>query len=147
MYLVSDIDITYTPKLKISQLPRVTDSREAYKLLYSRWDKGKLQFIEQFKILMLNRNNRVLGIYAVSNGGISGTVVDAKVIFIAALKSCATSLILVHNHPSGNIKPSKDDLTVTRKLQEAGRLLDITVVDHLIITSEGYTSLSDDGYL
>lgn len=103
MYQVSDIQITYIPKLKISQLPRVTDSKEAYNLLYQRWDKGKLQFIEQFKVLFLNRNNRVFGIYPVSNGGIAGTIVDSKVIFIAAIKSCATSMILAHNHPSGNV--------------------------------------------
>jgi len=147
MYLVSDIEITYTPKLRISQLPRVTDSYEAYQLLYERWDKGKLQFIEQFKMLLLNRSNRVLGIYTVSHGGIAGTVVDPRLIFIAALKSCATSIILAHNHPSGNMKPSNDDLIITRKLQEAGKLLDIPVLDHLIITSEGYTSLNNEGYL
>ena len=147
MYLVSDIEITYNPKLKISQLPRVTDSKEAYKLFYDRWDKGKLQFVEQFKMLLLNKNNRVLGIYSVSDGGISGIVVDPRVIFIAALKSCATSIILAHNHPSGNMKPSNDDLVITRKLREAGKLLDIPVLDHLIITIDSYTSLNEEGYL
>ncbi len=147
MLQVSEVQISYNPKLKISQLPRVTDALQAYKLLYEKWDKGKLEFVEQFKVLLLNRSNRVLGIYEVSSGGITGTIVDPKLIFIAALKSCATSIILAHNHPSGNLKPSKDDISITRKIENAGKLLDIAVVDHLIITNEGYISFANEGWM
>jgi DNA repair protein RadC len=147
MFKVPEIEITYTPKLKVSQLPIITEPDQAYQILIDRWDKGKIQFVEQFKILLLNNNNRVLGIYNVSSGGISNTAIDPKVVFIAALNTCSTSIILAHNHPSGNLKPSKSDVIQTIKLQKAGYLLDIIVLDHLIITSEGYTSLSKEGYL
>lgn len=147
MLNIPDINISYTPKLKISQLPVVTDAKQAYKLLMHRWDKGSIQFIEEFKLLLLNKNNRVLGIYHVSTGGICNTVVDPKVIFIAALKTCSTTIILAHNHPSGNLKPSENDIAITRKLKQAGLLLDILVLDHLILTVEGYISLNEEGYM
>jgi DNA repair protein RadC len=147
MLNIPDIEISYHPKLKVSQLPIVTDSKQAYNLLMQRWDKGKIQFIEEFRILLLNKNNRVLGIYHVSTGGLSNTVVDPKVVFITALKACATAIILAHNHPSGNLRPSNNDLLLTKRIKEAGQLLDIMVLDHLIITAEGYTSLNEDGYL
>jgi DNA repair protein RadC len=146
-FLASDIQITYCPKLKISQMPIIRTAHDAYKIVYHRWDKGKLQFIEQFKVMFLNRGSRLLGIYEVSSGGISGTVADPKVIFIAALKCCATSIILVHNHPSGNLQISKPDERLTKKIRDAGKLLDIEVLDHLIITNEGYSSLAEEGML
>jgi DNA repair protein RadC len=145
--LVSDIEITYRPKLKISKMPFIKTAQDAYGIVYHRWDKGKIQFIEQLKVMFLNRSNRLLGIYEVSSGGISETVADPKVIFIAALKCCATSMILVHNHPSGNLSISKPDERLTKKIKEAGKLLDIEVLDHLIITSEGYVSFAEDGLL
>lgn len=147
MLTVPDIQIYYSPKLKISQLPIVTDSKQAYHLFMQRWDKGKIEFIEEFKILLLNKNNRVLGIYHISTGGMCNTVVDPKVIFIAALKACSTAIILAHNHPSGNLKPSANDITITQRLKQAGQLLDIMVLDHLIITYEGFTSLNEQGLL
>jgi DNA repair protein RadC len=147
MINIPDVQISYYPKLKVSQLPIVTDSKQAYNLLMQRWDKGKLQFIEEFKILLLNKNNRVLGIYHVSTGGLCNTIVDPKIVFITALKACATAIILAHNHPSGNLKPSNDDMVLTKRLREAGRLLDIIVLDHLILTAEGYTSLNEEGYI
>lgn len=143
---VSDIEISYKPKLKISQMPQVVTAERAYEIIYERWDKGKLQFIEQFKVLLLNRNSRLLGIYEVSSGGICGTVADPKVIFIAALKACATSIILIHNHPSGNLEPSDQDYALTKKIKAAGMLLDISVLDHLIITNDGYKSFFEEGW-
>ena len=88
-----------------------------------------------------------MGIYEASTGGVSGTVADAKLIFIAALKTNASGIILSHNHPSGNLKPSKADEALTCKLKEAGKFLDIIVMDHIIVTSEGYFSFSDEGLL
>lgn len=98
-------------------------------------------------MILLNRVNRVLGIYHVSSGGIAGTIADPKLIFMAALKGSASGIILSHNHPSGNLKPSQVDLQLTKKIVEGGKLLDISVVDHLIITSEGYLSFADEGLL
>ncbi|MEO6134693.1 MAG: JAB domain-containing protein, partial [Ginsengibacter sp.] len=87
------------------------------------------------------------GIYELSSGGISGTVADPKLVFMAALKSNACCLILSHNHPSGNLKPSHADEALTRKIAEAGKLFDIQVIDHVIVTSEGYFSFADEGLM
>ena len=102
---------------------------------------------EEFWLLFLNRNNVLLGRHALSSGGVTGTVVDPKMIFRAALESKATSIILCHNHPSGNLKPSEEDLRLTRKITEAGRLMEIQVVDHLIVSQHGFFSFADEGLL
>ncbi|WP_317168263.1 JAB domain-containing protein [Pontibacter pamirensis] len=103
--------------------------------------------MEQFKVMLLNRANKVLGIYETSTGGVAGTVADPKLIFVAALKACASSIVLCHNHPSGNLKPSAADLQLTKKIKQGGELLDIAVLDHIILTSESYYSLADEGLL
>ena len=101
---------------------------------------------EEFWILLMNRSNLVIGRELVSSGGVSGTVVDAKMVFRKALeKSGATSIILCHNHPSGNLKPSQADIILTKKLKKAGEVLDITVFDHLIVSEQGYFSFVDEG--
>lgn len=100
---------------------------------------------EEFKVLLLNRNNRLLRVETISVGGVSGTVVDAKIIFKRALERNASSVILVHNHPSGNLTPSEADLKITSKLVEAGKNLDINVLDHLIVSDRGYYSFADEG--
>ncbi|HQS22892.1 MAG: DNA repair protein [Sphingobacteriia bacterium 24-36-13] len=145
MYNVAEIELVYKTKIKASQRPKVTSSKEVYNVLLQSWDENKIEFVEQFKILLLNRCGRILGIVEVSTGGIAGTVADPKVIFSAALKANASSLILAHNHPSGNIKPSEADKYLTRKIKEVGKLLDISVLDHIIVTTEGYCSLADEG--
>ena len=142
---VSDIIVSYRPKFKASQRPKITTSREAFDIIVDNWDLDRIDFQEQFKILLLNRANRVMGIYEVSSGGISGTLADPKLIFGTALKCGASGIILVHNHPSGNLVPSHEDLTLTRKLKSAAGLLDIQLHDHLIICNEGYYSFEDDG--
>lgn len=98
-------------------------------------------------MLFLNRANKVLGYYLISVGGITGTVVDTRSIFQTALKANACSIILAHNHPSGNPLPSDADKLITRKLKEAGEVLDINLLDHLILLPEGYTSMADEGML
>lgn len=144
---VSEIQLTYNPVIKPSQRPKIEQSIDVYTLLINNWDLGKIDFIEQFKILLLNRANKVLGIMDVSTGGVSGTVADPKIIFSAALKANASVIILSHNHPSGNLRPSQSDLDLTRKLIAAGNYLDIHVIEHIIITSEGYLSFVDQGLL
>lgn len=146
-FKVAEIQLSYRPKYKASERPTITRSLDAYEILKASWSEDKLCFIEEFKVILLNRVNRVLGIYHVSSGGIAGTIADPKLIFMAALKGSASSIILSHNHPSGNLKPSKVDLQLTNKIVEGGKLLDISVVDHLIITSEGYLSFADEGLL
>ncbi len=141
---VAEIAVSYSNSIKPSQRPKVECSQDAYLLFRENWDDGNIGFIEEFKIMHLNRQNRVLGITDISKGGVVGTHVNAKVIFAAALKSMCTSIICAHNHPSGNLNPSRQDLHLTSKLFNSGKLLDLQVADHIIMTSEGYTSLSDN---
>lgn len=147
LFQVSEISVSYQPMFKASERPVVTKSREAYKVLISNWDVQKIHFQEQFYVLMLNMSGRVIGISLVSIGGKAATVADPKVIFSIALKAQATSIILAHNHPSESLKPSQADLNLTRRMVEAGKLLDLPVIDHLIITSEGFYSFGDEGMI
>lgn len=147
MFQVSEINVTYRPKFKASERPAISTSRDCYNILSQNWDMNKMELLEQFKILLLNRANKVLGIYEVSSGGMAGTVADPKLIFSTALKGAATSIILAHNHPSGNLKPSQADIALTHKLKTAGSLLDIRVLDHVIITYDSYFSFADEGII
>ena len=105
------------------------------------------QMVEQFWIILLNRANQVIRPELISEGGVSGTVADPKVIFKRALDKLASSIILIHNHPSGNLTPSQADIQLTHKLKEAGRCLDLPVLDHLIFTDHAYYSFADEGML
>ena len=142
---VEEIGLVYKTTIKASERPVITSSQDVYKLLLDNWDKDTIELFEEGKIILLNQANRVLGLYPLSKGGITGTVMDPKLIFTAALKSGACHIILSHNHPSGNLKPSKADEDLTAKIKAAGKLLDITVLDHVIISREGYFSLADEG--
>lgn len=102
---------------------------------------------EEFWVLFLNRANRLIARQQISKGGITGTVADPRIIFQSALEHRATGIILGHNHPSGNLKPSDADIRLTKNMKEAGRVLEITVLDHLIVTREGYYSFADEGRL
>jgi len=144
---VSEVELVYKTKIKASERLQVSTSKEVYELLKRYWDENKIEFVEQFKILLLNRANKVLGIYEISTGGLVGTVADPKLIFIAALKVAASHIILAHNHPSGNLKPSIQDKQLTQKIKDGGKLLEIVVMDHLIISKDGYYSFADEGWM
>lgn len=138
---VSEVELVYKSKVKPSERPQVKTSKDCYAFLLQTWDENRIEFVEQFKVVLMNRANKVLGIYELSTGGVTSTVVDIKLIFMAALKANACSIILSHNHPSGNLKPSIADEDLTRKIKSAGTLLDIKVLDHVIITTEGIIPL------
>lgn len=142
---ISEIKVSYSSNG--SEKTKITNSESAYKLTLSCWDKSILELQEEFKVLLLNRANKVLGIYSLSKGGVSGTLVDAKLVFSVSLKCNASNIILAHNHPSGNLQPSECDKRLTAKLKSAGEYLDIKVIDHLIITKENYFSFADNGLL
>jgi DNA repair protein RadC len=142
---VSEVEVAYSPNFNVSERPIINHSKTAYSILAEHWNFDKIELLEEFKILLLNRNNRVLGIAEISNGGTSGTVVDPKVIFAIAIKGLAHKLILCHNHPSGNLEPSELDKKVTKQLIEGGLLLDILVIEHIIITRNTYYSFADNG--
>lgn len=143
---VSEITLNYRSKVKISEAPKISGSYDAYKVLKTMWS-DQIEYVEEFVILLLNRANRVLGAVKISKGGISGTVADAKVIFQAALVASASNIILCHNHPSGNLKPSSADIRLTNNLVELGRKLELHVLDHLIITLDNYYSFVDSGLI
>ena len=142
---VAEIKVAYstsnTPRVKISSVDI------AFKVLLTSWDLDTIELQEEFKILLLNRANEVLGIYPLSKGGITGTVVDQRLIFAVALKCNATGLIMCHNHPSGKLMPSETDITLTKSIGKCGELLGISLIDHLIISKDGYFSFSNEGKL
>lgn len=144
---IAEVELRYKSKVRASERPKVSHSRDAYIIFKNTWDENKIELQEQFKVMLLNRANKVLGIYEVSTGGITGTVADPKLIFAAALKAGACNIMLVHNHPSGNLKPSRQDEDLTHKIKEGGKLLDIVLLDHLIISNEGYFSMQDEGLI
>jgi DNA repair protein RadC len=142
---LSEIHVSYKPGLVSSKT--ISTSKEAFEILATLFPKDTICLQEQFVVLYLNRANRLLGSYQLSIGGITGTIADVRLILSVALKTLATGLILAHNHPSGNLKPSEADKQITNKIRQAAKLLDIELIDHIIISSEGYYSFMDDGIL
>lgn len=127
-----------------SQKIKINSSRDAYEYLAPALSDLNH---EEFWVLLLNRANKVIGKQRIGAGGFTGTVADPRIIFKTALEHSAVALILGHNHPSGNLKPSQEDLNLTKKLCEAGKFLDIQILDHLIIGETGYFSFADEGRL
>ncbi|OBX24227.1 MULTISPECIES: JAB domain-containing protein [Bizionia] len=142
---ISEISVSYSGGNKMKQ--KVRNSKDSYDILLGCWDKNIIELQEEFKVLLLNRSNSVLGIYALSKGGVSGTVVDPKLVFSVALKCNASNIIIAHNHPSGNLSPSEADKRITIKLKKAGEFLDIELLDHVIITKSGFYSFADNGLI
>jgi len=128
----------------MQERPQITCSHDAFLILQPHLCDLPH---EEFWILLLNRANRVIGRECISIGGVTGTVVDAKIIFRKAIEYAACSLILSHNHPSGNLKPSQADLDLTRKLSRGATHLDVVVLDHLILADAAYYSFADEGVL
>jgi DNA repair protein RadC len=144
---VAEVELLYKTKVKASERPQITTSKDAADVLRGLWDENKIEFVEQFKVLLLNRSNKVLGVVDMSSGGITGTVADPRLVLLAAIKGNAVGILISHNHPSGNFKPSNADEELTQKIKNAGKFLDIKLLDHIIITSEGYYSFADEGLL
>jgi DNA repair protein RadC len=128
---VAEVELVYKTKVKASERPQVKTSHDSYNILHQIWNKDRIEMQEEFKVLLMNRSNKVIGVFEAASGGITGTVADPRLILATALKSLATAIILAH----------------TSKIKEAAKYHDITVLDHLIITSEGYFSFADEGLL
>jgi len=145
---ISEVRLVYRTKVKASDRLQIKSSKDAFDIFMENWDQDSIEHIEEFKLLLMNRANSVLGIMPVSKGGLSGTVTDVRLIFQGAIKANASGIIVCHNHPSGNLNPSESDTKITQKIKEAGTLMDIQLLDHLIIISEGgYYSFADNGLL
>ncbi len=124
--------------------PKIRSSKDAYDLM--KPDLLDLSH-EEFWCLLLNRSNIVIKKQLISSGGVSGTVADPIIIYKAALEELASGIILIHNHPSGNIKPSQADINLTKKMKTAAKALDISLYDHLIFTEQGFFSFADENLL
>ena len=144
----AEVQLRYKSRIPKSKRVQIKTSIEAFRILWSYWNKDTIEHHEEFKALLLNNKNEVLGIAEISSGGITSTLIDARIVFQYALKAHATGLILCHNHPSSNRIPSESDAEITHKLIEAGKVLNIQVFDHLVICPDmSYYSLGDEGRL
>lgn len=142
---VAEVELVYKQKIRPSERPQIITSADAFKLFLASWNLNKIELVEQFKVMPLNNAHRVLGICELSTGSITGTVVDPRLLFALLLKAGASAAIICHCHPGGNVKPSHADETLTEKIVAGGKLLDIKILDHLIITAENYYSFADNG--
>jgi len=145
-HCLSELEVTYKTKVKISEMHKIMSSKDAEKIFRDVWSE-KIEMQEEFMILLMNRNSKVLGWYRISSGGISSTLVDQRIVFSIALKTLASAIIVAHNHPSGNTSPSEADKSLTKALKECGKLLDINVLDHLILTQDSFYSFADEGMM
>ena len=144
-YTVGEVELTY--KSTSRSRSKIYSSEDAYKILLPTYKEGTICYKEYFKVLLLSQSNQVLGYTLISEGGITETCADVRVILQAALLTNSVALILAHNHPSGNTKPSRQDMEITKQVKDAARLMRITVLDHLILTDTGYYSFADEGEL
>lgn len=147
LFSVSEMELTYRNQIDPRDRPKIISSQCAYDILMQAWDVNKIELLEEFLIMLLDRGNHCLGLSRISQGGVSYTCVDPKIIFGTAIKSHASAIILAHNHPSGEINPSRQDIALTEKLREGGKLLEVNVCDHLIVTPRNYYSFADEGLL
>lgn len=146
---VAEIEIVYRKKTncKISERPQVTRTQDCYDIFMHYWNLDTIDLFEECKVLYLNRGNRAIQLLDVSKGGITGTIVDPRLILAVAVKIAACAIVLAHNHPSGNLKPSRADELLTEKIKYAAAVHDIRIIDHLVITRDAYFSFADEGLL
>jgi len=142
MYSIPEIEIKY--KGTSIEKTKIKSSKDAEEVFRKMYNSDTLEFIESSIVLFLNQANKTIGWYKLSQGGLSGTIMDVRLIFHVAIKCGATGIIVSHNHPSGQLIPSDADNQMTRKIKEAGKILEIQLLDHLIITEEGYYSFADN---
>lgn len=144
---ISEINISYRPNHKNKSLGYIRSSSDAYRVLKELYNQDLICAREEFIILYLNNGGRILGYFKAFTGGISSVTCDMKIILGVGLKSLATSVILSHNHPSGNLKPSSSDLNLTKRVAKGCKVMDIHLFDHLILSDEGYFSFADEGLI
>jgi DNA repair protein RadC len=141
---VAEIEIKY--KNRKRGVTKITKSIDAANTFRRIW-YDDMEVRERFYVMYLNRANNVMGIQELSSGGVSGTVVDSKLIFATALKMLASGIILAHNHPSDNLKPSAEDLRITETVKTGAKTLDIAVLDHIVLTRDEHYSFADESIL
>lgn len=138
---LAEVRLKYASKSPKQEFPKITTPKEAVNVLRQVWDGDTIQLKEEFVVLLLNNAKKCLGWSKISSGGATATIVDPASIFQVALLANATSIILAHNHPSGNVEPSNADRKLTKRIKKSGKMLGITVEDHIILTASKYKSL------
>ena len=144
-YTVGEVELTYKSTSKSRN--KIYSSEDAYKYLLPTYKKGTICYKEYFKVLFLNQANQILGYTLISEGGLTETTADVRLIFQAALLTNSVALILAHNHPSGNLKPSPEDIRLTKQVREASNFMRIKILDHIILSDTEYYSFADEGML
>lgn len=145
---VSEIKVSYSPKIKARDRFQIKHSQDAYTLLLKEaFDPETIDYKEYVKLISLDKSHKAVGITTISEGGMDGSVVDIRLILQIALLTHSSALILAHNHPSGTLQPSRQDDIITKRLKEAAMLMDITLCDHLIVCEDGYYSYADENKL
>ena len=145
--IISEVTVSFKPKIKVKERPIIRSSKDAFRAFLVKWDNGLIGYQEEFKVMLLNNGNQILGILDLARGAMDSVQVDAKILYSTALKASARKIILAHNHPSENLTPSNADKLLTSKIVEGGKLLGIEVCDHLIVTPHQYYSFADNGEL
>jgi DNA repair protein RadC len=143
-HTIAEIKISYVPR-KLKPITKITHSEKAYEVLLEHWDKGTLEYQEEYKLILLNNSAEPLGIFALSKGGITFTSVDLRVMFGVILKSGATGFISSHNHPSSKLEASQADCNIHKKIKKIAKFLNLNYIDSLIITPNAYYSFQDEG--
>ena len=144
-FKVAEVQLTYKNRIPCKDRQHINDSESAYKIIKALFPDETIDYRESFKAVYMNRSNHVLGCLTISEGGPCSTAVDVKLILQGALLTNASGVILAHNHPSGNLKPSEPDKVMTEKIKKALTAMDTRLLDHLIVTRESYFSFIDDG--
>ena len=145
---IPEIKISFkVDKVKKSEMTQISSSKQGYDVLREVFNADTIDWLEEAIVLCLNNANKVVGFYKLSTGGVTGTVMDPRIVFTVALNCGASGIIVAHNHPSGTLRPSQSDIDITYKIREGGKLLDIKLLDHVIVTDEGYYSFADEGKL
>ncbi|MBS1511093.1 MAG: JAB domain-containing protein [Bacteroidetes bacterium] len=144
---VAEIQVRYSTLIKPSLRPRAISSLDVYQIFLEYWDKDKIELVEQCNLMLIDKGRGVLGICTISSGSVSSTIIDMRMVFGVALKANAVEVAIAHNHCSGRLIPSKEDQAVTYKLREAGRILDIPLIDHMIVSPDGYYSFAEQGII
>lgn len=145
-WTLNEIQISYKPVAKMNTLNKITGSSQAADILRQAWSDD-IEHHESVYIICLAHSGRVLGVKMISSGGISSCIIDPKIVFQTALAANASSIILAHNHPSGTLEPSKADKDITEKIKNGGKFLEISVLDHIILTDDAYYSFADNGMM
>ena len=136
LYKAAEVKLTYETRVKASERYRIKTAEDAAELFFRVWDRSTIEHVEEVKMILLNRANRVLGVAHLTKGGLNGSIIDTRVILQYAIKANASSVILAHNHPSGNLNASDADVNITKRVKDALELMEIKLLDHLILNKD-----------